>query len=108
MDITVTSRTGTVFSLTLTATADVTATAKGLELGGMDFDGSSITARFPATIGGQRIRVSADFDGADAAKVAALFAEAAARRTGHAADEAEYDRRHSTVNAAMTLNGRSH
>lgn len=91
--ITATSKNGTTFELTATA-GGIEAKAKGITIHNMALIREGfIEASFPQRIGGKSVKIGAEFDAAEWAKVAELYAYAAERRAEINAGEDAYDRR---------------
>lgn len=98
--ITVTSNTGTAFEITRTDT-DLTASAKGFDLGPIDIIEGGIEARFPQKIGGRSVRVAAQLPAGDLAKIKAIRDDIdAAIERSIAADRA-YNAEHARTLSAM-------
>lgn len=87
--ITVKSATGTEIVLTNISTA-ITAVARGMNLGGMLFDGVSIKTAFAVNVGGKNAVVTMPICADDLSKVEAMFAELQASVTASIADAVAY------------------
>ena len=87
--ITVKSATGTEIVLTNT-NCSITAVARGMNLGGMKFDGAAIETSFAVNVGGKNAIVKMPICADDLSKVEAMFAELQASVTASTADAIAY------------------
>ena len=87
--ITVKSATGTEIVLTNINTA-ITAVARGMNLGGMLFDGVAVKTAFAVRVGGKDAIVTMPIHADDLSKVEAMFAELQASVTASIADAIAY------------------
>jgi hypothetical protein len=96
--LTVTSKSGTEFTLTQTATG-IDGSAKGFNLGSMRLDSATIAAQFASNIGGKMAKISAELDAHNSKLAAELFAESDRMIDDRAADLDDYNARSARIRA---------
>lgn len=93
----VTSKTGKKIEIAIDAACtSVIAKAGDISFGAEQTATGSKT-RFPLTLGGKRTHIDVAFEGAELAKVEAIFAELRDGIARRSADQAQYDRQHAAV-----------
>lgn len=97
MTTTVTSKTGKQIDISIDNTCTSIVAKAGDISFGAEQTATGFKTRFPLTLGGKRTHIEVTFEGAELAKVQALFAELADGIDRRSAAQAQYDRQHAAV-----------